>query len=40
MKSKIELKKELESVIVVITKDNIHLYYEFMSDEDLKKRIA
>ena len=21
----------------VITKDNIHLYYEFMSDEDLKK---
>ncbi len=29
-----ELKKEYENGTVVITKDNIHLYYEFMSDED------
>lgn len=32
-----ELKKEFESGTVTITKDNIHLYYEFMSDEDAAK---
>lgn len=37
MENKIELKKELESRVAIITKDNIHLYYEFMSDKDLKK---
>ena len=36
-KNKIELKKEYESGTVVITKDNIHLYYEFMSDDDIKE---
>ncbi len=32
-----ELKKEFETGTVLIDKDNIHLYYEFMSDEDLEK---
>jgi hypothetical protein len=36
MENKIELKKELESRVAIITKDNIHLYYEFMSDKELK----
>ncbi len=36
-KSKIELKKEFESGSIVITKDNIALYYEFMSDEYINK---
>lgn len=30
-----DLKKEFEAGEVVITKDNIDVYYEFMSDEDL-----
>ncbi len=36
MKNKIELKKEFESGVIVIDKDNIALYYEFMSDEDFR----
>lgn len=31
------LKYLLNIIIVEITKDNIHLYYEFMSDEDLER---
>lgn len=31
------LKYLLNIIIVEITKDNIHLYYEFMSDEDIEK---
>lgn len=31
------LESEFKNGDVEITKDNIHLYYEFMSDEDLKK---
>lgn len=37
--SRTEINQMLNAIFddVVITKDNIHLYYEFMSDEDIKK---
>lgn len=37
MQNKIELEKELKSGMAVITKDNIHLYYEFMGEDDFLK---
>lgn len=30
-------KNDYENKVIEITKDNIHLYYEFMSGEDMKK---